>query len=108
MNLEQEEFYRLYCRWVPGEKGKSKLSLKEKYNYDCIFWKSGEGCSVYESRPLQCRAFPFWASVLEGEESWKAMAEECPGMNSGCLHTPDSIKEWLAIQKNEPILFRNG
>jgi Fe-S-cluster containining protein len=104
LNIESCEFLRLYCRWVPLENGKTRLSLKEKSNYDCIFWKDEGACFVYEARPLQCRAFPFWASVLRDENSWRTAAEECPGMDHGSLHSLDSIKRWMTDQQNEPII----
>jgi Fe-S-cluster containining protein len=105
LSMGTEEFLEIYCRWIPGENGKN-LALKEKPNYDCIFWEM-DGCSVYEARPLQCRSFPFWHSVLADENAWKMTACECPGMNSGVLHSHESIKNWLASRKSEPIISRS-
>ena len=101
------EFIAAYCRWIPAAGGCRQLSLKEKSNYDCIFWiKKGRegGCSVYETRPLQCRAFPFWSTVVSSQSSWKATAADCPGMGRGVLHSRDSIEKWLAQRQKEPII----
>ena len=107
VKLEKLDFLEKYCRWVPGEAGEDVLSLKEKNNLDCVFWSSEQdGCSVYKTRPLQCRAFPFWPSVIRDENSWKLAAGDCPGMNSGTLHSCDSIKNWLTVRKKEPIISR--
>ena len=112
LNMESNEFIRTYCRWVPSVKGTFQLSLKEKANYDCIFWKaeagpSGEGgCLVYKARPLQCRAFPFWSSVVDSKGNWEAAARECPGIGRGDLHSRDSIEKWLALRQKEPIMTR--
>ena len=105
--MELEEFLEIYCRWIPMGNGKDSLSLKEKSNFDCIFWQI-DGCSVYGTRPLQCRAFPFWSSVVADKEAWEMAAKECPGMNSGDLHSHESIKNWLVIRKKEPIISRNA
>ena len=110
LNMGYREFTEFYCRWIPSGSGTSQLSLKEKSNYDCVFWaqgNSGGGCSVYESRPLQCRAFPFWPSVLGSKNRWEATAETCPGMGRGTVHSPDSIEKWLAMQQNEPIISKS-
>ena len=104
LKLGHDDFMKRYCRWVPDEDGKRRLSLKEKFNYDCIFWAKEAGCRVYEARPLQCVAFPFWPSVLKDEDSWEMAARECPGMNQGSSHSPEAIKEWLSDRRNEPII----
>jgi Fe-S-cluster containining protein len=102
LNMEYTDFVEFYCRWVPVTGGVEQLSLKEKANYDCIFWK--DGCSLYEARPLQCRSFPFWPSLLENSDTWEAMA--CPGMGKGTLHTMGEIALSLAQQKAEPFIKR--
>jgi Fe-S-cluster containining protein len=106
LNMEFQEFTKAFCRWVPAADGIDKLSLKEKSNFDCIFWKQN-GCSVYEARPLQCRAFPFWHSVLSSKANWNLTAKSCPGIGQGTLHSRDYIKKWLAIRQKEPIISRS-
>ena len=104
LKLGHNDFMDRYCRWVPDDDGKSRLSLKEKFNYDCVFWAKEIGCRVYEARPLQCVTFPFWPSVLNNEDSWEMTARECPGMNQGVTHSPGSIEKLLSGQRNEPII----
>jgi Fe-S-cluster containining protein len=94
----------VYCRWIPQGGGVERLSLKEKSNYDCIFWK--DGCSVYKGRPLQCRNFPFWESLLFSHEAWKTAADSCPGMGKGEYHSMDYIESCLVQGKAEPIIIR--
>ena len=103
LKLGREDFMTLYCRWVPNEDGKNRLSLTEKFNNDCVFWEK-EGCRVYEARPMQCVTFPFWPSVLKDEGSWEMTAKECPGMNQGIKHSPGSIEKMMASRRNEPII----
>jgi len=90
-----------FCRWVPAFEG-SKLSLKEKANNDCIFWQ--DGCTVYQSRPLQCRTFPFWESTLCSREAWEYLS--CPGIAGGELHSSEYIENCLQQRKAEPVMVR--
>jgi len=108
--MDYAAFIETWCRWVPYVFGSERLSLREKANLDCVFWKdaaSGGGCSVYETRPLQCRAFPFWDSVLCSPQAWKKMARECPGMDSGKLHTREEIDDWLGRLEDELVIERS-
>jgi len=115
LNMGNEEFIKKHCRWIPSVNNSYQLSLKEKSNYDCIFWDSNQvsdesdiagGCSVYKARPLQCRAFPFWSSILYSKKNWNLTARECPGIGRWPLHSRDSIEKWLAQRKNEPIMSK--
>jgi Fe-S-cluster containining protein len=100
--LEEPELLRRYCTRVQiGEL--PRLSLREKPNYDCIFWENG-GCTVYEARPLQCRSYPFWASNVDSEESWERTARDCPGIGQGRLHSRREIEQWLDLRLLEGYL----
>jgi uncharacterized protein len=101
-NVEVGEFLATWCRTVDLGVAK-RISLREKSNYDCIFWENG-GCSVYEARPLQCRAFPFWGASVSSREEWDRQAEQCPGMNRGPLHPREEIDDWLARRESEKLL----
>ncbi len=48
-----EAAFRERCTRVMSD---GTVSLREKPNYDCIFWAREHGCLVYEDRPTQCRA----------------------------------------------------
>lgn len=103
--LSPADFEKAYCRWVPSLNNLDVLSLREKSNYDCIFWGK-DGCEVYASRPLQCRAFPFWYSTLGSRESWDACAADCPGMNTGELHDREEIQRQLDLRAAQPYITR--
>ena len=58
-----------------------RLGIKEKENYDCYFLDGGtKRCKIYKVRPLQCRMFPFWPSMLSDKRVWDYYAAFCPGM----------------------------
>ncbi len=83
--------------------GFSRLSLKEKDNYDCIFWEEG-GCSVYKARPVQCSTYPFWSNNLGSKDDWNHLARLCPGANRGRLYSMREIKDRLQQRVEEPLL----
>lgn len=71
-----------------------RRSLKEFPNGDCVFLDdTTRGCQIYESRPRQCRTWPFWSSNLKDEQAWKATCQECPGSGKGKLYSLDEIEE---------------
>ncbi|CAA6803568.1 MAG: Unknown protein [uncultured Campylobacterales bacterium] len=62
----------------------SKYSIKEvktKNNYECIFFDSGR-CNIYESRPVQCKSFPFWNDFKDkDEDELDYLKDECIGVD---------------------------
>jgi Fe-S-cluster containining protein len=104
--MRYSDFVETYCRWISLPWAREQLSLKEKSNYDCIFWK--QGCSVYEQRPQQCRSFPFWQSVVISAEAWETAAASCPGMGKGALHTSAEIASWLEEEDAETVIGKRS
>ena len=100
--VTEEQFILMYCRWLDTEDGKV-LSLREKSNYDCIFWK--DGCTAYAARPVQCRTYPFWTGLLESREAWNKEKCRCPGLDSGTLHVREEIEEQLSQYENRKPIF---
>ena len=102
LKQDKSRVLSIYCRWVTDWKGDEVLSLKEKSNKDCILWESG--CIVYTSRPLQCKAFPFWESIVSSSQNWEIAASDCPGINSGELHTKTAIEGIIKSRASEKII----
>lgn len=72
---------------------RGRLSLTEYQNGDCTFFDAEKRhCTVYESRPIQCRTWPFWRSNLESEESWKRVCDECPGAGEGQFFSLEEVQ----------------
>jgi hypothetical protein len=78
LNMKREYFIKEYCRPIERN-GKLYVSLKEKPNYDCIFWNGS--CLIYEARPLQCRTYPYWPGVVESQYLWEEESKRCKGIN---------------------------
>jgi Fe-S-cluster containining protein len=116
--MKEDAFIKTYCRWVPdagffagdspgrGSENpvRELLSLREKSNFDCIFWENG--CTVYEERPLQCGTFPFWESIVHSSVSWNELMKDCPGMGKGRAYSRAEIENMLARASSEPIITR--
>ena len=69
-----------------------RVTLRERKNGDCVFFRAGKGCTVYAARPAQCKTFPFWAENVRSPDAWNERARECPGMNIGRLFTLSEIE----------------
>ena len=87
-----EDFSRRFVRRV-GE----RYSLIEKPGGDCVFWDSQVGCTVYDSRPIQCRTWPFWPENVETSEDWEHVQEVCPGSGHGRLYSLSEILSSIAM-----------
>lgn len=75
LGLSTDQFSKKYVRVAEG-----KYSLKETQpNNDCVFLKDKK-CSIYEVRPIQCRTFPFWTTLLKSKADWENAAKSCEGI----------------------------
>jgi uncharacterized protein len=54
----------------------------------CVFLSPEGQCAIYETRPVQCRTYPFWPSLLEDIEEWE---EEAVVPDDD---TSDSSRKW--------------
>ncbi len=88
MGLEVAAFERKFVRDV----GEAK-SLIEYPDGDCIMLDPRtRKCTVYASRPIQCRTWPFWDSNLKKKKHWKETCEVCPGAGTGRLYSLEEIE----------------
>ena len=71
----------------------NRISLLEEPNGDCIFFRAGIGCSIYDARPRQCRTYPFWPRTMVSEAKWKEATRGCPCAGRGRLYTEEEILE---------------
>jgi len=93
LELAEDVVLERYTRHMPN----GSISLREKPDYDCVFYAGEQGCSVYEDRPSQCRNWPFWRTNVLNRACWDNAAEGCPGMNSGRLYTIEEIEERAGV-----------
>lgn len=75
-----------------------RKSLGEKSGGDCVLLDAKtRKCTVYESRPRQCRTWPFWDSNVASPEAWEQTCEECPGAGVGKLYQLEHIEAQRAL-----------
>ena len=48
----------------------------------CIFLNSKKQCEIYQVRPQQCAAFPWWSENLRTERAWLETKAHCPGIEA--------------------------
>lgn len=88
MENDLDEFEKKFTRKIGA-----RVSLKEYSDGDCIFLDPEKrNCSVYNSRPNQCRTWPFWKSNVATPKDWGEIARDCPGCNQGRLYTIEEIR----------------
>ncbi len=91
LKMDKMEFVKKYTFTVKIF-GENRISLKEKSNYDCIFYRDRR-CLIYPARPYQCRSFPFWKNNLKDKEAWLKLGRECPGIGRGRVYSRDEIEK---------------
>lgn len=90
LGMDEAAFRRRYTVQV-HRNGAILTSLVEAPGGDCVFYRRGLGCTVYQDRPRQCRTWPFWRRLVATREAWAAETAGCPGMGRGTLHGADAI-----------------
>jgi hypothetical protein len=95
LGLPPREFATKYLR----EAG-SHDSLVELPDGRCVFY-TDKACSIYPVRPVQCRTFPFWRSIIASLESWERCRQKCPGAGKGRLYSPAEIEEIARLSAAE-------
>lgn len=95
LGITRDEFLEKYTRDTLVGRSLNEVEV-DGFGFDCVFLTrdaSGKtGCSVYGSRPEQCRTWPFWKSNLVGKRAWSGESKDCPGMDAGKLHSPKHIR----------------
>jgi Fe-S-cluster containining protein len=80
--IDVERLANQYVRRVKG-----RLSLQERVingESFCCFFDPVEGqCTIYESRPGQCRTFPFWDKFKTDTQT---LFLQCPGVSPQKVH----------------------
>ncbi len=46
----------------------------------CIYLDGEKACTIYEVKPAQCSAFPFWRENMINARSWEKTKANCPGI----------------------------
>lgn len=95
LHVSVEEFLKRYTKKTPA--GRSLREVPSPFGLDCIFLDRttilGKAiCSVYEDRPVQCRTWPFWPSLVRSRRDWTLAKRTCPGIDRGKVIPPERIR----------------
>ena len=88
LGISTDLFIKDYARLING-----RISLLEYDNGDCVMYDNG--CKIHETRPRQCKTFPYWSSNLNNKTEGEEQKRTCPGIDKGKLHTPEEIENSL-------------
>ena len=99
----EQNFTKNYCQKTDGF-----IHLKElkKNNGNCIFLKDNR-CTVYKSRPIQCRTWPFWPENMNTKTWNNDIAKNCPGVGKGKVKTKNEILKQVQIDYENELNIRN-
>ena len=83
--------------------------LKSRKNDQiCIYLNSNLECDVYEVKPTQCSAFPWWNENLKTQRSWEKTKVMCPGIehSDAIMIEGNEIMMWKEADHDASIGFR--
>ena len=96
------KFKKKYCQITDGF---IHLTEKSDLRGNCIFLKDKK-CSVYASRPSQCRTWPFWNENMNAKIWNNDISVNCPGIGKGKIIQKKEIDKLLKEDfDNEKVIF---
>ncbi len=100
------DFIKKDCRKTLD--GRYVLKSKPE-NLICIYLNQNLNCTVYDSKPDQCSAFPWWNENLQTKKSWEKTKNICPGIDhpDALLIDKNTIKFWVEADKISEKGVRN-
>ncbi len=104
LKITQQNFIKNYCQKTDGY-----IHLKElkKNNGNCIFLIDKK-CSVYKSRPIQCRTWPFWPENMNTKTWNNDISKNCPGIGKGKIYNKEEILKQVQIDYENEINIKNN
>jgi len=86
LDIPRKEFMKSYCSKLDGN---LILRFRDKV---CPFYEN-EACAIYNVRPVQCRAWPFWEENLDEWTWYEEVGAICPGLDRGRLYSASEIEK---------------
>lgn len=119
LNMTFENAIDTYTESISSGWIKMKNKIPNGVDDDqCVFLdKDGKSCSIYEARPVQCRTYPYWPSLLINSSTWDDEAvvpDSVPGKHwsrelGGCegVNNPEAqITSPNIIRRNSEVYRR--
>ena len=82
LKLNTEAFLKEYTYFTQDEEFNNTVSCNLKLKGPCELLKNGK-CSVYDTRPFLCRAYPVGVVFGPEKNSYYFHEKTCPGLNQG-------------------------
>ena len=100
LSLFSDEFLSLYAVYRPDpDSGFPILSLKMKGDENVCPFVGGDGCRIYDDRPMACRLFPLGRLSAPGNENGEIFylldIKGCDGLREGKVQ---SVHQWRMDQ----------
>ena len=99
----EQNFVKNYCQKTDGFIHLKELKIN---NGNCIFLKDNK-CTVYKSRPIQCRTWPFWPENMNSKTWNNDIAKNCPGVCKGKVKPKKEILKQVQIDYENELNIRN-
>ncbi len=95
LGMSEERFVERFVRSAFDRRSRSaRPALRESAHGErggrCALLVGPNTCSVYAARPAQCRAFPYWPSVMADRDAFESARAACPGI---AVLVPREIRE---------------
>ena len=66
----------------------------------CIYLAPDKTCTIYEVKPSQCSAFPFWRENLVSDRAWQKTKAMCPGIDHPDAIVIDGNAIWVKLEQD--------
>ena len=96
--------------YMDGDFETSNLSnlLFLAHQNESVFLKD-KRCSVYKSRPIQCRTWPLWNENMHAKRWNLKITKFCPGINKGAILSKKKILNILEKdKKNDELILKQN
>lgn len=98
MKLSEQDFLEKFASKSEEADLWELHEVQTYHGHDCVLLGRCEEtgktwCNAHQSRPLQCRTWPFWPDNLRSPRSWKKAAKDCEGIGRGPITPLRVIQE---------------
>lgn len=90
LGLVMETFLERYARKSVDDGCWELMEEQTDFGFDCVLLERCDEtgktiCLAHDSRPVQCRTWPFWPDNLKSKKAWNRAAKSCEGIGRGPL-----------------------
>lgn len=83
----------------------SKPHINTKDDGFCVFYDSDKSCTIHESRPDVCRAWPYFRGNLIDKVSFEMAKEDCLGISKDISHAVFAHTGYKYLKENDLLAY---